>query len=317
MKKEKRLPPVLTVHGDSMPEAWENSILKLAKEGFIYRRDDEADNGNQIDSNMTIEIRNPDADPFTHKLGGTNAVYIPLLDYYMEIMGAKDCWIKDFNDPTDTKWDYLYHERLASYPTNPPLNQIEFAINRLIKRPSSRRTNIITWFPQRDTKTKDTPCLQRLWFNMIPGHDGENDTLDMQYNFRSRNVLLASFGNIQGLYMIGCHIRDRVEQATGKNLDLRMIDNTNSYHVSTRDSSVFLANMARFDNDPEFKTLESRTYTRDVIVEDLKLCRGQVEDVILTQSKKYYKGDFSKEEERVHSIGDRIFYLLDKYAPKK
>ena len=95
-------PPVLTAKGKSMPEAWEDSFLKLAEKGAVYKRRDEDDSGEQIEAHMVTEITNPDSDPFTHLSGGTNALDAPLLDYYMEMLGAKDSWVKDFNNPDDT-----------------------------------------------------------------------------------------------------------------------------------------------------------------------------------------------------------------------
>ena len=315
---EKRVPPILSVTGESLPEAWENSYVAIGKEGMTYKRKDDRDPEDQIDCSMIMEVRNPDADPFSHKLGGTNAVMHPLLDYYYEIMGSKDSWIKDFGDPTDTRWDYLYHERLAKHPAG-SIDQIEFAIKRLIKNPSSRRTNMITWHPERDTIYQDTPCLQRIWFNIVPGQEErQNDVLDMRYHFRSRNVVSASFGNMQGLYMLGCHIRDKVEIATGRSLDMRMVDQCDSFHVNSKDLDQFKANYSRIDQS---EPLEKRTYNRDFIVEMLVGCREKVEEDIFKQTEKRLKtkfktGDFEAEKIRVRGIGDRIFYLLDKYAPK-
>ncbi len=35
----------------------------------------------------------------------------------MELQGAKDHWVKNMNDPADTRWEYTYHGRLAAYGT--------------------------------------------------------------------------------------------------------------------------------------------------------------------------------------------------------
>jgi len=308
-----RAPPILNVSGESLPEAWENAFFEIGVKGMTYKRKDERDSGKQLDSGMVIEVKNPDADPFSHKIGGTNAVGAPLLDYFYEILGAKDSWLKDFGNPKDTRWDYLYHERLAKHPAG-AIDQIKFAINRLITNPSSRRTNIITWHPERDTIYQDTPCLQRIWFNIIPGQEGQNDVLDMRYHFRSRNVVNASFGNMLGLYMLGCHIRDEVEQATGKNLDMRMVDQIDSFHVNTKDMKQFYSNHSRINQS---EPLEKRTFKRSMVVDWLKEERKGVEDVILKQTKKHFTGNFEAEELRVKGIGDRVFYLLGKYAPRE
>lgn len=312
--------PLLDVSGESIPEAWENSCLEILKRGIVYTRGDEQDSGEQLDSMMRIEIRNPDADPFAHLMGGTNALDQPLLDYYYEMLGAKDSWIKDFSDPKDTRWDYMYHERLGKYP-NPegkPIDQIEFAIQRLINRPFSRRTNIITWYPKRDTQAKDTPCLQRLWFNIVEGDEAGKGHLDAHYSFRSRNVLNAAFGNMHGLYMLICHIRDRVEKGAGVSLALRMVDSVDSYHVNSHDLEMFMKIIGVNVQDRREKGgIENRAWAREQVIPGLRDSREYVEGTILEQTAKHYKGDMEKEGDRVKAIGDRVFYLLDKYAPKK
>jgi len=312
-KQKRGFPPVLQASGKSLSVAWENTVLELADKGLVYLRGDPDDLGEQIEAVMRTTVENPDAEPFSHRKGGTNAIMAPLLDYYMEIMGAKDSWVKDFSDPTDQRWDYMYHERLGSWPSpKSPSDQIEWAIKRLIERPFSRRTNIITWYPPRDMEARHTPCLQRLWFQIVPGG------LDMHDEFRSRNALNASFGNLQGLYILGCHVRDKVEEATGQHLNLRMIDYTNSFHVSSHDYSPFLGVVKDIRKMiGEGKGLEERTFTRDLVVQTLVEDREQVESVILRQTEKHFPGDMGQEKERVHAIGDRIFYLLEKYGDKK
>jgi hypothetical protein len=279
MKKRARFIPVLNASGESLPEAWEDSIITLYDNGLVYQRGDEADSGDQLDSMMRIEVRNPDADPFSHMLGGTNAIGAPALDYMMEMMGAKTGWLKNFQDKTDTKWDYTYFDCLAKHSGS--INQIDFAIERLSTRPFSRRTNIITWDPKRDAKddAKDTPCLQRIWFNIIPGQDQKNPGLDMHYSFRSRNVLNASFGNMLGLYIFGCNIRDKVEQATRQSLDMRMIDSSDSYHVNSKDYPLFMKNIDRIlsGNVPQ-------SMSRIDAVDYMKTERTNVESAILSQT---------------------------------
>lgn len=319
--KERKMPPILSVSGESLPEAWENACIELADKGMVYSRRDPEDNGPQLESYMTTEVRNPDADPFSHLKGGTNALDAPLLDYYLEIMGSKNTWVRDFNNPEDTRWDYMYHERLSEYPDqkNPDrkIDQVKFAIDRLIESPCSRRTNIITWYPERDMLATHTPCLQRIWFQIIAPQGEEDWALDMHYNFRSRNVMDASFGNMHGLYMLGCHVRDRVEKATGKSLAMRMIDNIDSFHVNSHSYKRFKIiargiKKARERGEP----LTERAWPRSMVVDGLKVAREEVIDATLRQTSQHFPGDMTAEEKRVNDIADRVFYLLDKYAPK-
>lgn len=312
-------PPVLIASGESMPEAWEESFVTLNNNGLIYQRDDPKDNGDQLEAHISIEVRNPDSNPFSHLKGGTNAILNPLLDYYYEMMGAKgSCWLGDSSDSSDNKWDYTYNERLTEFPgeEGEKVNQVANVVKGLIDRPYSRRNNMITWNPSRDPGRDHTPCLQRAWFQIIPGEDKDN--LDMSYSFRSRNVTNASFGNMMGLYILGCDIRNRVEEGRGRELNMRIVDKSDSYHVNSNDLPIFkdLANSikeARQKGEP----LEKRTWDREEVVSQLKGVRDDVESSIMRQTSKYYKGSLSKEEDRVHSIGDRIFYLLDKYSPSE
>jgi len=309
--------PIIHVEGQSMPEAWEKAYLALADKGLVYKRDDPDDSGEQIDSRVMIDIQNPDADPFSHRKGGTNANLAPLYDYLLEMMGARDSWVKDHNDPTDTRWEYTYHERLARHPAG-NVNQIEFAKERVANRPSSRRTNLITWYPGRDTVNRHTPCLQRAWFHVTPGQEGENDTMEMHYEFRSNNVLNASFGNILGLYVVGCDVRDYAETQNNKPLDMRMIHSANSFHVNSHDYKTFLAQVGFIKKsiNERHEGLEYRTFLREDIVDGLRDVRKKVEEDLMAQTAKRYNGDLNQERERVHSIGERVFYLLNKYAPK-
>jgi len=316
-------PPVIYVKGESLPEAWENAYLKLAEKGLVYRRKTKKDFNEQITAVMLIEVANPDTDPFSQLKGGTNAVMNPLLDYYYEIMGAKhsSAWEKKFNAKgkpiSNWGWNYTYFSRLTNYPTGydeegnklSGLNQIEWAIDRLIRRPSSRRTNIITWYPLQDTKIGGTPCLQRIWFESIS--DGEKEGLDMHYEFRSRNVLNASFGNMQALYLLGCHIRDKVEKGRGKTLNMRIIEYTDSFHVNSKDYPLYLEIIEGLkDAINRGELLEKR----EEVINQLLECKKRVELNLLTQTKKYFEGDLKKEEERIRKIGGRIFCLLKKYA---
>jgi thymidylate synthase len=304
-------PPIIQVVGPSMPEAWEKAYLALAEHGRIWRRDDATDFGDQIGARMTISITNPDLDPFTHLFGGTNALEAPLLDYDYEMLGAKpsSAWIKRIGDLTDNRWDYMYRERMAEHPAGdlPPIDQIAAIKEGLINNPASRRNNIITWYPERDLKTPHTPCLQRAWFEII------GETLDMQYEFRSRNVANASMGNIHGMYIVGCDIRDAVEEATGRKLELMLTDTSNSFHVNSGEFPMYKNLVKQIKK--RRASGERRFLSREEVVDNLLLARDKVEADILAQTAKHYDGDMVAEAERVHKIGDRVFHLLNKYSP--
>ena len=62
---------------------------------------------------MNITIEEPETDPMIHHAfpGGIE----DLKEYVLELKGFKDHWVKNMNDPKDTRWEYTYHGRLAEY----------------------------------------------------------------------------------------------------------------------------------------------------------------------------------------------------------
>jgi len=331
MEKKGAFIPVLNVSGENIPEAWEKAYLTLHEKGLYHKRDDSKEDGNpNLDSAMTIEIRNPDADPFGHRAGGSTANEDSLMDYLYEMMGAKPAhlWIKDFSDPKDMRWEYNYFASLSQWGEFLPkeqsqgsINQLDTIVEKLAKNPSTRKAQAITWDPRRDLSASHTPCLQRIHPLIVTDAEG-NPSFDMQYTFRSRNVADASFGNILGLYVLGCDIRDKLEKRLGVTMPMRMVDKIDSFHVNGRTIKRYNQNVEMFKKrveNGEWKELGDRTYTREEIVEGLKYYRSLVEGKILEQTKKRFKGtddEFDAERQRVQNIGDRIFYLLEKYAPQ-
>ncbi len=299
--------PVLNARGESIPEAWENSILELNKNGQWYKRKDSNDNGLQVDATMMITIENPDANSFMHKY--MTCGIEDLLDYEMEIHGAKDSWIKNLEDTEDKKWDYLYHERLASYPSpKGPIDQLQFAVNRLSERPFSRRINTITWIPERDTVTKDTPCLQRIGFLITPDQENpEIQRLNMTYIFRSRNAMIATPMNMIGLYALQCTIKDAVKEKTKMNLENgRIVDFTDSYHVSTRDQDILKGFMSRYETSiSKNETIKDRTLQRDYVFDYMNGILPERTETIIKQTGKYLSGEaLEKEISKIKKIAE-------------
>lgn len=331
MAEKRSFIPILHASGESIPEAWENAYLTLHEKGLYHKRDDPKEDGNpNLDSTMTIEVRNPDVDPFGHKAGGSTANEDSLMDYLYEMMGAKlsNSWMGDFNDPKDTRWEYNYHASLSQWGEFLPneqsqdsIDQLAAMVEKLSKNPSTRKAQAITWDPRRDLVTQHTPCLQRVHPLIVKDEDG-NLSFDMQYTFRSRNVADASFGNMLGLYVLGCDMRDKLEEKLGVRMPMRMVDKIDSFHVNGRTVKRYNENVAMFKkrvDSGDWKELEDRTMTREEVIEGLEYYRKTVEEKTLAQTAKYFKGsdtEFDAERQRVHDIGDRIFYLLEKYSPQ-
>ena len=206
--------PLLVARGESISEAWENSVVELYEKGVWYVRQGPKDGGKvQVDSTMVTEITNPDSNLFYHK--SMTCQPGDLLEYEMEIMGAKDSWVA-MRNPEGTEWPYHYHESLATHPTpNGLVDQIEGMIKGLCGEPWKRRNQAVTWVVERDLGAVDPPCLQRIWASIIPNEtEPEQNKLNFNYHFRSRNVMIAGPINMVGLYALMDYIKNQVKEIT-------------------------------------------------------------------------------------------------------
>lgn len=305
--------PVLYARGNSIPEAWEASVVKLYNEGLLWHREGRKDKGRQtLDSSMTIEIANPDSDLFMHKYMTSDPE--ALLDYQLEILGAKDAWVH--TEPGSTKWPYHYHERLATYPgTKGLVNQIERIIDGISNERWSRGHNMITWVPERDFDSVDPPCLQKLWFEVIPDELAEDNSfrLNMNYIFRSRNVMIAAPMNMVGLHTLYTHIKNKVIEKSGMNLKTgRIVDFVDSYHVSAQDMHILNDFMARYNKSMEKgESSEDRCLSREICF--MGMDQKAIVDKIIEQTRKeliekgeYTDKRFAEEVNKVNQIAEEV-----------
>ena len=108
--------PVLHVQGKTLAEAYEKALIELYQKGCRFKTQyDKPEDPESIDATMNITIEEPLTDPMIHKAfpGGIE----DLREYVMELEGAKDHWVKNLDDPEDTRWEYTYHGRLRDYGT--------------------------------------------------------------------------------------------------------------------------------------------------------------------------------------------------------
>lgn len=297
--------PVLQVKGESIPEAWENSVVELYNNGGWYRRKDSKDKGKmQVDSTTTIVIKNPDSNLFMHKYAGCGIE--DMLEYQMEILGAKDSWVIGMYDPLDDpRWAYHYHERLATYPAKRGnIDQIAAIIEGLSKKPHTRRNMAITWVPEKDICHQDPPCLQRIWAFIAPAKDSFR--LNMNYHFRSRNVMTAAHMNMIGLYTLQCYIRDKVIENTGMNLkNGRLVDISDSYHVSARDHHLLKNFIERLEKSKaKGETIENRAFSRNYVFKYMEGVRKEVEEKIITQTKKRFEERLQIQVDKIKQISE-------------
>lgn len=224
--------PVLYAIGGTLAEAWENSMVALYKAGvdLSTEYDKEGDPPSK-DATMVITVEDPFAEPMIHlDFPGGPA---DLQEYTMEVVeGIKDHWVRDPEDPDDTRWEYTYHNRLFAYHSHRKIsNQIEYMAKKLSESPHSRRAQAITWQPWEDLDCYDPPCLQSLWARMIPDDSGVY-WLNANVRFRSNDAYKAAFMNMFALVNLVDHLRDRIQELSGLEVKFgRYVHMADSYHL--------------------------------------------------------------------------------------
>ena len=240
--------PVLTVAADNLASAFEQALTSLYRNGTRFRTQyDKPDDPLSIDCTMNITVNDPMSDPLIHKAfpGGIDN----LKEYVMELQGFKDHWVKNMNDPDDTRWEYTYHGRLASYGIWKELaegvsgekgpfkvNQIEEVIAKLADQPFTRQAQMITWMPNIDLDCYDPPCLQSLWYRVLEDDDG-TWWLNCNIRFRSNDAWGANFMNMFGFIMFNKEIiAAGLEERTGRTVKLGRLNwQADSYHIYGKD----------------------------------------------------------------------------------
>lgn len=262
--------PVLFVQEASLAMAYEAALVKLYKEGTRFRTQyDKPGDPLSIDATMNITVLQPWSDPMIHKAfpGGIE----DLKEYAMELMGAKNHWVKNINDPDDTRWEYTYHGRLSAYgtwreknrgaseETGPfKVDQIERVVDKLVAQPFTRQAQMITWMPNLDFDCYDPPCLQSLWYRIIQDDNGTYH-LNCNVRFRSNDAWGANFMNMFGFIQFNRHvIADEVARRSGKDVALGRLNwHADSWHIYGKD--IEIAKQRLFDR-MEDMAIEERTY---------------------------------------------------------
>jgi len=242
--------PVLCVAESSLAKAYEAALIKLYNEGTRFKTQyDKPGDPLSIDCTMNITIEDPESDPLIHHAfpGGIE----DLKEYVLELKGFKDHWVKNMNDPKDTRWEYTYHGRLAAYGSWQELSdgqgsksvdvgfkidQIENVIQKLVDQPFTRQAQMITWMPNMDIKVYDPPCLQSLWYRILEDDNGVH-WLNCNIRFRSNDAWGASFMNMFGFIQFNKEIiAQEVEKRSGKTVRLGRLNwQADSYHIYGKD----------------------------------------------------------------------------------
>lgn len=231
--------PVLSINADCLPEAWEKAVLAVWKKGVDVKTEyDKPEDPPSKDATVVITVADPFAEPRIHKNfpGGPEE----LEAYRQEVCnGIHDHWI----DPVAGKWTYTYHERLFAYcPTDNLLDpnalkpfagfdQIDYVVRKCSETFHTRRAQAITWMPTADPVTDDPPCLQRLWFRVIEGRDGQ-PVLNMNSHWRSRDLYKAWYMNVYALTDLQRIVAERISEKIGRDVKVgRYVDITDSLHI--------------------------------------------------------------------------------------
>jgi thymidylate synthase len=249
--------PVLSVEGDCIARAWENSLIALHEKGCNLKTEyDKPEDPPSKDATMLITITDPLSEPMIHKdfPGGP----LELQEYVMEVCeGIKDHLVRNPEDPKDTRWEYTYHQRLFKYevPTLKPSDQIETLCQKLAKTPHTRRAQAITWKVWEDNDCYDPACMQSIWCRII--EQNGSPVLSMDVRFRSNDAYKAAFMNIFALVQLQQRIARRVSELSGREVIVgRYVHMVDSYHIY---GSYFREFEGRFLGALQKRTFEQRT----------------------------------------------------------
>ena len=228
--------------------AYEKALLALYQNGIrMATQYDKEGDPLSIDSTMNITVLEPWTDPMIHQAfpGGIEE----LKEYVMELQGIKDHWVKNMNDPEDTRWEYTYHGRLANYgqwreadgnrsrDVGPfQVNQIDKVIDKLSGQPYTRQAQMITWMPDIDLNCYDPPCLQSLWYRMVEDDKGVY-WLQCNVRFRSNDAWGASFMNMFGFTVFNREVvAQGISEKMGRQVELGRLNwQADSYHIYGKD----------------------------------------------------------------------------------
>lgn len=240
--------PVICITKKTLAEGYEAALLALYNEGTRFKTQyDKPGDPPSIDATLNLTILEPEIDPMIHQAfpGGIDE----LKEYVLELKGYKDHWVKNMNDPADTRWEYTYHGRLAKYgcwqeiDANGKSKQVGFSVDqvwgvieKLVKQPFTRQAQMITWMPNVDLKVYDPPCLQSLWYRIMEEDDGSL-WLNCNIRFRSNDAWGASFMNMFGFIQFNREvIAYEVGKELGKEIHMGRLNwQADSYHIYGRD----------------------------------------------------------------------------------
>lgn len=316
--------PVLHVTGKTLAEGYEKAIYNLYKNGCeIKTQYDKPGDPLSKDCTMNLVILEPDSDPMIHKAfpGGIE----DLREYVYELHGLKDEWVKNVNDPKDTRWEYTYHGRLSRYgawkileqeyknghPTDKyysswyngsqhgdlisddklrtyrcGINQISWIVDKLVKQPYTRQAQMITWMPSWDMDCYDPPCLQSIWLR-ITEDDSNQMWINTNIRFRSNDAYGASFMNMFGLIQFVKTITNQVAEKLNRSIKIGRLNwQADSYHIYGKDLKDITGRLiSKIESGQPFEKRVMNFYD-ETIQEMYKSCENFILNKIANQTQK-------------------------------
>ena len=248
--------PVLLIEADTLPEAWEKSVVAVWQKGIpIQTEYDKPGDAASKDCTMVMVVKDPMKEPRIHRAfpGGLEDLEV----YRQEVVdGVHDHWI----NPEEGKWTYTYHKRFFAFEASGKVvDQVNYIVDKLAATPHSRRAQAITWSPADDCFTDDPPCLQRLWCRVVDDSSG-GWVLNMNTHWRSRDAYKAAFMNIFALTDLQRSIAERISAIAKRPVSIgRYVDITDSFHIYGSYHNEF-QNFLNLISKREFK---DRTWTSD------------------------------------------------------
>jgi thymidylate synthase len=261
--------PVLLARGRSLAEAWEKSLQLLYAQGIRIKTEyDKASDPPSIDATMIVEIQEPMSEPRIHRCFPAGLEFLE--EYRQEVLdGIKDHWIRDKDNPNDTRWEYTYHERLCAYSfitrkgEENRMDQIQYIISRLAERPHSRRAQAVTWKVWEDLNIDDPACLQSIWCRLVPMVENSPDVvLNMNVRFRSNDAYEAAFLNMFALTALQERMAQQIAERSGRAVSVgRYVHMADSYHIY---GSRIVDFRSRFLEQISKRSFEERTWTMEM-----------------------------------------------------
>ena len=258
--------PVVYVAADTLPEAWENAVVRTWYEGAATRTEyDRPGDPPSRDAVAVIAVADPFAEPRIHRAFPCGIVELEA--YRQEVVdGIHDHWV----NPSEGKWEYTYHERLTAYSVpgiEAPVDQLGYVVEALAAAPHTRRAQAIVWKPWEDAGIADPACLQRMWFRV------SGDRLLLNAHMRSNDAFKAAFMNMYAFTDLQQAVAERLSEKLGRRIKPGQYTHiADSFHIY----GCYFQEFEGFLNTLKTRTFEERTFRTEDVQEIIDEAREQI-----------------------------------------